>query len=135
MVSILVDEAYAFDYLAILLIKYDFSKNELILTKAEECTEHIQSQIGKKKMEEILSSDEFKKLLDQFNHILRSFHQNISCFGAQRYTDRLRLFSCLYYTMVQAFFQYRNFAKEIGNSQFLCMHLALRKRRQSVHLA
>lgn len=64
MVSILVDEAYAFDYLAILLIKYDFSKNELILTKAEECTEHIQSQIGKKKMEEILSSDEFKKLLD-----------------------------------------------------------------------
>ena len=64
MVSILVDEAYAFDYLAILLIKYDFSKNKLILTKAEECTEHIQSQIGKKKMEEILSSDEFKKLLD-----------------------------------------------------------------------
>ena len=64
MLTILVDEAYAFDYLAILLIKYDFSKNELILTKAEECMAHIKSQIGKKKMEEILSSDEFKKLLD-----------------------------------------------------------------------
>ena len=64
MLTILVDEAYAFDYLAILLIKYDFSKNKLILTKAEECMAHIKSQIGKKKMEEILSSDEFKKLLD-----------------------------------------------------------------------
>ena len=64
MLTILVDEAYAFDYLAILLIKYDFSKNELILTKAEECMAHIKSQIGTKKMEEILSSDEFKKLLD-----------------------------------------------------------------------
>lgn len=64
MVSILVDEAYAFDYLAILLIKYDFSKNESILTKTEECTEHIQSQIGKKKMDEILSSEEFKKVID-----------------------------------------------------------------------
>ncbi len=64
MVTILVDEAYAFDYLAILLIKYDFSKNESILTKAEECTEHIQSQIGKKKMDKILASEEFEKVMN-----------------------------------------------------------------------
>ena len=56
MLSLIVDEGYAYDYLAILKIKKSDNFNE--------CSNHIESQIGKDKHEHILQSNEFKSLLN-----------------------------------------------------------------------
>lgn len=66
MITLKVDESYAFDYLAILLVKYDCSKNEMLLSQAENCIDHLKDQLGKKVVDEILESEEFK-LLEKTN--------------------------------------------------------------------
>ena len=47
MITLKVDESYAFDYLAILLVKYDCSKNEMLLSQAENCIDHLKDQLEK----------------------------------------------------------------------------------------
>lgn len=64
MITIKVDEAYAFDFLAILEVKYSVSNNADILFQSEKCYEHILGQLGKKKMEEVYFSDEYKALVE-----------------------------------------------------------------------
>ena len=64
MISILVDEAYAFDYLAILEIKYDYSKNELILDKVNECKNYLSEQLGSELFNKIINSLEYMNVID-----------------------------------------------------------------------
>ena len=63
MIKIIVDEAYAFDFLAILYVKYEFSKNEKILTQIEELESFIEKQIGKEKFYDIISSAEYGNVM------------------------------------------------------------------------
>ncbi len=64
MINLLVDEAYAFDFLAILEVKYKVSKNADVLFRSEQCYSHLERQLGKEKMEEVYFSDEYKKLVE-----------------------------------------------------------------------
>ena len=64
MISILVDEAYAFDYLAILEIKYDYSKNDLILEKINECIDHLTKQLGCELFNRIVNSNEYANVIE-----------------------------------------------------------------------
>lgn len=60
MINILVDEAYAFDYISILAIKNDRFKNQS-LNLMNVC-EAVKGQIGDKLFKDILESDEYKIL-------------------------------------------------------------------------
>jgi hypothetical protein len=86
MISLLVDSAYAFDYLAILQIKMQkYPKKELAKFRQlsetyEECLNYIGSQIDN--LEEILESVEYKKLkeanIKTFNAVEEARFGNIS---------------------------------------------------------
>jgi hypothetical protein len=56
MVSILVDEGYAYDYLAILIVKNSFPLSDFI-------SGYIAGQVGGKKHNDIITSEEFKNLI------------------------------------------------------------------------
>lgn len=62
MIKLLVDEAYAFDYLSILDIKKNI--NQINYTNWEICKENLSYEIGKDTIEEILTSEEYKKMLE-----------------------------------------------------------------------
>jgi len=53
MIQLLVDEAYAFDYLSILEIKKDIN-----------CKANIQQEVGKEKMLDIINSEEYKLMIE-----------------------------------------------------------------------
>jgi len=64
MITILVDEAYAFDYLSILQVKqnkYPSKKNKQNL---ENCIEYIATQINCDDMNIIINSNEYKNLVE-----------------------------------------------------------------------
>lgn len=62
MINLLVDEAYAFDYLSILQVKHAKDINDDLKAKAySDCFDFILNQIGKR-MYEIYGSDEYAKL-------------------------------------------------------------------------
>lgn len=63
MISILVDEAYAFDYLAILEIKYDYSRDDKILEKIVDCKDHLKKQLGDELFSLIVKSNEYEDLI------------------------------------------------------------------------
>jgi hypothetical protein len=56
MISILVDEGYAYDYLAILMVKDNYTLFNFI-------SGYMAGQIGGKKHKDIIDSDEFKNLI------------------------------------------------------------------------
>ena len=64
MITILVDEAYAYDYLAILCVKDNIIKNSKTLEAKKICEKHIIEQVGEKKHSEIISSNEFENIYD-----------------------------------------------------------------------
>lgn len=64
MITILVDEGYAYDYLAILTVKHKIFNNEKTLTARNLCNEHILSQVSEDRHIEIIQSQEFKNLFD-----------------------------------------------------------------------
>lgn len=64
MIKILVDEGYAYDYLAILSVKHKKLNNEKTLATRNLCNEHILSQIPDNQHVNILNSEEFKNLFD-----------------------------------------------------------------------
>jgi hypothetical protein len=61
MLSILVDEAYAFDYLAILIVK-NSEVTQLIRS-------NLQQQLPENLFNDIMSSDEFKGMIDANQHV------------------------------------------------------------------
>ena len=61
MINLLVDEAYAFDYLSVLEIKKDI--NSMTFASWDMCKCNLEYQIGKEKMEEILASKEYEGML------------------------------------------------------------------------
>jgi hypothetical protein len=64
MINLLVDEAYAFDYLAILLIKLTSdAKNQNKITAYIQCAEHLTNQLGEKKFQEIITTPEYKEII------------------------------------------------------------------------
>jgi hypothetical protein len=67
MITILVDEGYAYDYLAILTVKHKKINNEKTLLARNLCNEHLLNQLGEDKHIEILYSNEFKDLFDSNN--------------------------------------------------------------------
>ena len=67
MIDLLVDEAYAFDYLSILERKIDNSEQDWI--NFEKIYLDIESQIGSKLFREIINSIHYKKLVDINSHI------------------------------------------------------------------
>lgn len=100
MITISVDECYAYDYLAILSVKHEKINNEKTLTAKELCNEHLLNQVGESKHIEILSSQEFKNLFDinaeTFDAIEKVRHGNISAkevddLNMQRYTYKITL--------------------------------------------
>ena len=64
MITILVDEAYAFDYLSILFVKYNCTNNGKVFDQYVQCEKHLISQIGTNKFFEILQSNEYEDLVD-----------------------------------------------------------------------
>jgi len=65
MISILVDEAYAFDFLAILQIKSDLDfENKIKKFNFMKCYDHLKSQIGEKLFSAIFHSLEYKECYD-----------------------------------------------------------------------
>jgi hypothetical protein len=64
MITILVDEGYAYDYLAILAVKSKKLKTDKSLEIRDQCSEFIMEQVGEDKHLNILSSKEF---VDLFN--------------------------------------------------------------------
>lgn len=63
MIQILVDEGYAYDYLAILSVKNKKLNNQNTLLTRNACNEIIMNQVGDDKHLEILYSQEFNDLL------------------------------------------------------------------------
>ena len=57
MINLLVDEAYAFDYLSILHVKKNI--NEKAESSWKECFDCIKNQIGESMMQEIVNSKEY----------------------------------------------------------------------------
>lgn len=66
MINLLVDEAYAFDYLAILMIKSELYSSKEKYNTYIECLNYLKTQI--EKFDEILLSVEFKELYDINKH-------------------------------------------------------------------
>lgn len=64
MITILVDEGYAYDYLAILSVKHKKLNNQKTLDARSLCNEHILDQVGDDTHIEILHSQEFKNLFN-----------------------------------------------------------------------
>ena len=62
MVNLLVDEAFAFDYIAILKLKAD--KGYIDKKSIEKNFNHLKDQIGENLFDKIINSEEFKKLYD-----------------------------------------------------------------------
>ena len=61
MITLLVDEGHAFDYLSILQIKLDLDKdNVLKYSTFNLCKQHLIEQIGINKFETIIDSQEYK---------------------------------------------------------------------------
>lgn len=82
MISILVDEGYAYDYLAILNVKYKKFNNEKTLHARNLCNEHLLGQIPEDKHIDILNSEEFKNLFnvnfETFNAVEKARYGEIS---------------------------------------------------------
>jgi hypothetical protein len=64
MITILVDEGYAYDYLSILRVKNKKINTEKTLAAQNSCNEHILDQVGEQKHLEILYSEEFENLFN-----------------------------------------------------------------------
>jgi hypothetical protein len=64
MITILVDEGYAYDYLAILTVKAKKINTDKSLEARDQCNEFIMSQIGEDKHFDILKSKNFTDLFD-----------------------------------------------------------------------
>ena len=64
MITILVDEGYAYDYLAILVVKSKKLKTDKALEARNQCNEFIMNQVGEEKHLDILKS---KNFIDLFN--------------------------------------------------------------------
>ena len=62
MINLLVDEAYAFDYLSILHIKKNI--NPQSQSNWENCLSYIQNQLGKEKMAQIINSKEYLNMIE-----------------------------------------------------------------------
>ena len=62
MINLLVDEAYAFDYLSILEIKKNISFANDKSWSA--CYSYLQSQFDNEKWESMINSDEYKKMIE-----------------------------------------------------------------------
>lgn len=62
MIQLLVDEAYAFDYLSILEIKKDINSNTY--SNWEACKANIEQEVGKEKMLDIINSKEYKLMIE-----------------------------------------------------------------------
>lgn len=66
MINLLVDEAYAFDYLAILLIKSELYSSKEKYETYIECFHYLESQI--ENFNEIIQSQEFKEIYEINKH-------------------------------------------------------------------
>lgn len=82
MITLLVDEGYAYDYLAILNVKHQKNNNEKSITVRNLCDKHILNQVGKSKHLEIINSKEFQDLIDvnleTFNAVEKARYGEVS---------------------------------------------------------
>lgn len=82
MIAIWVDEGYAYDYLAILYVKFLKFNNEKTLKAKKECSAFLYKQLGEDKHLDILTSDEFQKLIsvnsDTFDAVEKARYGEIS---------------------------------------------------------
>ena len=62
MISLIVDEAYAFDYLSILEVKKEKLPNSKNLDAFDICAKHIRNQTGEQLFYEIINSPEYNLL-------------------------------------------------------------------------
>jgi hypothetical protein len=62
MINLLVDEAYAFDYLSILHVKKNINPESQL--NWENCFSYIREQIGDRKMSEIIHSKEYQNMIE-----------------------------------------------------------------------
>jgi hypothetical protein len=62
MINLLVDEAYAFDYLSILHVKKKI--NQQVESSWKECFDYIKNQIGENMMQEIIDSKEYHEMIN-----------------------------------------------------------------------
>jgi hypothetical protein len=62
MITLKVDEAYAFDYLSILHVKKEL--NSQLTPTWQDCLTHIEQQVSSDLMNQILASDEYKNMIE-----------------------------------------------------------------------
>lgn len=63
MLLISVDEAYAFDYLSILYVKKSINISSDIYETYDECEKFLKNQLGEKKWNSIINSEEYLNLI------------------------------------------------------------------------
>ena len=64
MISLLVDESYAYDYLSILRVKALKNGSEETISNFMHCSNNIKMQVGSKLHSQIIDSKEYKNLLN-----------------------------------------------------------------------
>ena len=98
MINLLVDEAYSFDYLAILFIKKNINNN--CLDTWIKCSNHIKSQIGEDMWNKVVESKEYSDLIEinqqVFDAVERARYGSISAKevdykNMQRYYQKIKL--------------------------------------------
>lgn len=62
MINLLVDEAYAFDYLSILNVKKNINPESQL--NWENCFSHMEKQLGAEKMSQIIHSKEYQNMIE-----------------------------------------------------------------------
>lgn len=74
MIKLLVDECYAFDYMAILFIKRD--KSDAAFKTWQDCYEFIKSQFNEDFFNDMINSKEYKEIIDNnqktFNMVIKA---------------------------------------------------------------
>ena len=80
MIKLLVDEAYAFDYLSILHVKKLI--NDKVESTWKNCFYYIENQLGKQKMSEIIRSKEYQNMIEAnqitFNAVEKARYESIT---------------------------------------------------------
>ena len=80
MINLLVDEAYAFDYLSILHVKKEF--NPKVVDNWRKCFLHLEEQVSKDLMDKIINSEEYLNMIEAnkitFNAVEQARYGNIT---------------------------------------------------------
>lgn len=89
MIKLLVDEAYAFDYLSILEVKSTKKDDQKLKNTLDSCKENIAAQISKDLFDSIFQSIEYEKLFEVNNKLFEAVDLAKENLVTAKYVDDL----------------------------------------------